>query len=66
MGESPNLVTLSATGAESDSSDNVKNESLRQSEPGLPDFSWYKIPKGERYTKLTRTIPIVPEYNKRP
>jgi hypothetical protein len=23
---------------------------------GLPDFSWYKIPKREKYTKLPRTI----------
>jgi hypothetical protein len=22
---------------------------------GLPDFSWYKIPKREKYTKLTQT-----------
>jgi hypothetical protein len=27
--------------------------------PGLPDFSWYKIPKREKYTKLPRTIPNV-------
>jgi hypothetical protein len=27
--------------------------------PGLPDFSWYKIPKLEKYTKLPRTIPNV-------
>jgi hypothetical protein len=26
---------------------------------GLSDFSWYKIPKREKYTKLTRTIPNV-------
>jgi hypothetical protein len=26
---------------------------------GLPDFSWYKIPKREKYTKLPQTIPNV-------
>jgi hypothetical protein len=26
---------------------------------GLPDFSWYKIPKREKYTKLPRTMPKV-------
>jgi hypothetical protein len=25
----------------------------------LPDFSWYKIPKLEKYAKLPRTIPNV-------
>jgi hypothetical protein len=24
---------------------------------GLPDFSWYKMPKREKYTKLPQTIP---------
>jgi hypothetical protein len=33
--------------------------------PGLPDFSWYKIPKWEKYTKLSRTIPNVHKNNKR-
>jgi hypothetical protein len=28
-------------------------------ESGLPDFSWYKIPKLEKYTKLPQTIPNV-------
>jgi hypothetical protein len=27
--------------------------------PGLPDCSWYKIPKREKYTKLPQTIPNV-------
>jgi hypothetical protein len=26
------------------------------SSAGLPDFSWYKIPKREKYTKLPRNI----------
>jgi hypothetical protein len=26
---------------------------------GLPDFSWYKIPKRKIYAKLPRTIPNV-------
>jgi hypothetical protein len=26
---------------------------------GLPDFSWFKITKREKYTKLPRTIPNV-------
>jgi hypothetical protein len=26
------------------------------SQPGLPDFSWYKIPKREKYTKLPQTV----------
>jgi hypothetical protein len=25
--------------------------------PGLPDFSWYMIPKPEKYTKLTQNVP---------
>jgi hypothetical protein len=25
--------------------------------PGLPDFSWYKIPNQGKYTKLHRTTP---------
>jgi hypothetical protein len=29
------------------------------SRPGLLDFSWYKIPKREKYTKLPQTIPNV-------
>jgi hypothetical protein len=24
---------------------------------GLPDFSWYNIPKREKYTKLSQNIP---------
>jgi hypothetical protein len=28
-------------------------------QPGLPDFSWYKIPKREKCTKLPQTIPNV-------
>jgi hypothetical protein len=28
---------------------------------GLPDFPWYKIPKREKYTKLSRTIQNVQE-----
>jgi hypothetical protein len=31
----------------------------RSSPPGLPDFSWCKIPKREKYTKLPQTIPNV-------
>jgi hypothetical protein len=27
------------------------------SSPGLPDFYWYKISKGEKCTKLPQTIP---------
>jgi hypothetical protein len=26
---------------------------------GLPDFSWYKIPKRGKYTKLPQNIPNV-------
>jgi hypothetical protein len=36
----------------------VKSEK-NTSRPGLPDFSWYKIPKREKYAKLPRTIPNV-------
>jgi hypothetical protein len=25
--------------------------------PGLPDFSWYNIPKREKYTKGPKNIP---------
>jgi hypothetical protein len=38
----------------------------RTEKAGLPDFSRYKIPKREKYTKLQRTIPNVKKYNKRP
>jgi hypothetical protein len=31
--------------------------SYRYDRPGLPDFSWYNIPKREKYTKLPK-IPI--------
>jgi hypothetical protein len=41
--------------------------------PGLPDFSWSKHNKTEKYTKLTQTIPkscklyqMVVKYSKRP
>jgi hypothetical protein len=27
--------------------------------PGLPDFSWYNLPKREKYTKLLQNIPKV-------
>jgi hypothetical protein len=26
---------------------------------GLPDFSWFKIPKREKCTKLPRTVPNI-------
>jgi hypothetical protein len=26
---------------------------------GLPDFSWYKLPKREKYAKLLRPVPNV-------
>jgi hypothetical protein len=29
--------------------------------PGLPDFSWYNIPKREKYTKLPQNVPNVHE-----
>jgi hypothetical protein len=35
------------------------------SHSGLPDFSWYKIPKREKYTKLPRTNQMSIKYNKR-
>jgi hypothetical protein len=33
---------------------------FRQNGSGLPDFSLYKIPKREKYTKLPRAIPKCP------
>jgi hypothetical protein len=29
----------------------------RQHAPGLPDLSWYNIPKREKYTQLPQSIP---------
>jgi hypothetical protein len=32
----------------------------KQSYPGLPDFSWYNIPKREKYIyQITKKLPIV-------
>jgi hypothetical protein len=37
-----------------------KRHPIRTSfDAGMPDFSWYKIPKREKYTKLLQTIPNV-------
>jgi hypothetical protein len=30
---------------------------LHQLGAGLPDFSWYNIPKREKYTKLSQNVP---------
>jgi hypothetical protein len=40
-------------------------ERVSPTRPGLPDFSPYKIPKREKYTKLPQTIPNIHKYNKR-
>jgi hypothetical protein len=37
----------------------AEGETKKKFRPGLPDFSWYKIPKREKYAKLPRTIPNV-------
>jgi hypothetical protein len=48
MGEnSPNLVTLV---------DGALVASATHFEPGLPDFSWYKMPKREEITKWPQNI----------
>jgi hypothetical protein len=31
----------------------AKRRSRRQKRPGLPDFSWYKIPKQEKICQMT-------------
>jgi hypothetical protein len=37
----------------------TSQQNLQASVAGLPDLSWYKIPKREKYTKLPRTLPNV-------
>jgi hypothetical protein len=34
----------------------------KNDQPGLPDFSWYNIPKREKYTKLPQNVPNVKKY----
>jgi hypothetical protein len=52
---------ISSMKSESDQKSFLRRWAAAKASPnsGLPDLSWYKIPKRGKYTKLTRTIPNV-------